>query len=471
MTPKQALAFQYLQDQETNELLFGGAGGGGKSLLGCGWIIWSCLKYPGSRWAIGREELKSLKETTLLTFWDLCRKWGLKRDVHFKYNETSGVITFWNRSTVYLRELKHYPTDPEYDYLGSTEYTGTFIDEASQVTEKGKNIFRSRIRYKLSEFGLIPKQLETCNPYKGHLYKTFYRPSKEGTLPRHLKFIQALPGDNPFLDEVYLDNLRTLDKQTKERLLYGNWEYDDDPSALCEYDAISDMFSNTTPWTFEQKQLVAKIEASKPGEDIYAAYTEQLEATKQKYLVIDVARYGDDRSVISYWEGWECKRIAGYRKMPVTTDPNKPEIVSLEQRVNEWRELYGVPVSRIVVDEDGVGGGLKDRLGCRGFMGGRSPYRGENYLNLRAQCYWFLAKKINKREIAIRTQNVTIRNLIGEELEQIKAWKRDKDKKLQVVPKDIIKEKLGRSPDFADTLMMRAMFEFLPTPKIQRISI
>lgn len=411
-------------------------------MLGCGWIVYLALKYKGTRYCIAREELKSLKESTLLTLFQVCKNWGMQIDKHFKYNQNDGTITFTQTgSVIYLKELKFYPSDPDYDYLGSTEFTATFIDEASQVTQKGKNVLRSRIRYKLQEYGLIPKQLLTCNPHKGYLYADFYRPHKEGKLPKNLKFIAALPGDNQFIDPSYIENLRSLDKQTKERLLYGNWEYDDDPSTLCEYDAIADIFTN------------------------------HIEPSTKKYLIIDVARFGDDRSVISYWEGWDCKRIAAYTKMPIVTDPNNPQIKSLESVTNEWRKEHQVPLSHVLLDEDGVGGGLKDRLGCRGFMGGRRPYKNDNYLNLRAQCYYYLAKKINKREIAVRTQNSKIKTYITEELEQIKAHNRDKDTKLQVVPKEKIKEHLGRSPDFADTLMMRAMFEFLPVPHVQVITI
>ncbi len=34
------------------------------------------------------------------------------------------------------------------------------------------------------------------------------------------------------------------DRVTKERLYFGNWEYDNDPTALCNYDAICDLFTN-----------------------------------------------------------------------------------------------------------------------------------------------------------------------------------------------------------------------------------
>lgn len=38
----------------------------------------------------------------------------------------------------------------------------------------------------------------------------------------------------------------------------------------------------------------------------------------------------------------------------------------------------------------------------------------------------------------------------------------DKDGKKSVLPKEQVKEVLGRSPDFADTLMMREWFELRP---------
>ena len=61
---KQRLAFDYLNDNETTEVFYGGGAGGGKSYLGCCWLIISCLKYKGSRWLMGRAVLKSLREST-----------------------------------------------------------------------------------------------------------------------------------------------------------------------------------------------------------------------------------------------------------------------------------------------------------------------------------------------------------------------------------------------------------------------
>ena len=71
LLPKQENAVYYLKDNETKEVLYGGAAGGGKSAFGCLWLIEMCQKYPGSRWLMGRSKLKALKETTLNTFFEL----------------------------------------------------------------------------------------------------------------------------------------------------------------------------------------------------------------------------------------------------------------------------------------------------------------------------------------------------------------------------------------------------------------
>jgi phage terminase large subunit len=38
----------------------------------------------------------------------------------------------------------------------------------------------------------------------------------------------------------------------------------------------------------------------------------------------------------------------------------------------------------------------------------------------------------------------------------------DKDGKKAVIPKDKVKENIGRSPDYSDTLMMREYFDLAP---------
>jgi phage terminase large subunit len=210
-TPKQHQAYQSLRDNETTYLLFGGGAGGGKSWLGCEWLLTNCILYPGTRWFIARERLKTLKLTTLITFYKVCQEQGIKQGTHFNYNAQNSVITFANGSTIDLLEVKLNPSDPLFEDLGSAEYTGGWLEEAGEINFNAFDTLKSRIgRHKNDAFGLKKKLLVTCNPKKNWLYTTFYKPFKDGTLPTEYKFLQSLVDDNPYMESDYRAGLLDL---------------------------------------------------------------------------------------------------------------------------------------------------------------------------------------------------------------------------------------------------------------------
>ena len=110
LLPKQKNAVFYLKDKVTTELVFGGAAGGAKSSMGCLWLIENSLKFPGTRWLMGRAKLKSLKETTLNTFFEMSEK--LQLGGQWSYNSMSGVIKWKNGSEIILKDLFLYQTFP-----------------------------------------------------------------------------------------------------------------------------------------------------------------------------------------------------------------------------------------------------------------------------------------------------------------------------------------------------------------------
>lgn len=229
LSDKQSLAWQYLEDKITTEILYGGAAGGGKSYLLCIWHIWRRQKYPGSRGLIARKTLKSIKESTLITFYNVCKELGYESEKHYQYNEQKGTITWANGSVTILKELMFQPSDPNYDSLGSTEYTDACIEEAPEIVEKAFEIVSSRIRYKLDEFGLAPKVLLTCNPSHGWIKKRFIKLTS-GELVKlkpHQRFVPALVTDNPNKDfvNIYMQQLNNLTSEyDKRRLLLGDWD-------------------------------------------------------------------------------------------------------------------------------------------------------------------------------------------------------------------------------------------------------
>ena len=424
---KQENANYYLNDNETKEILYGGAAGGGKSALGCLWLIEMCQKHEGSRWLMGRSKLKALKETTLNTFFELASE--LKITNQYTYNAQANVINWNNGSQILLKDLFLYPSDQNFDSLGSLEICGAFIDECNQVVFKAWQIVTSRCRYKLDKFGIIPKVLGSCNPAKNWTYKEFYEPSKTNSLKGYRKFIQALPTDNPHLPKSYLESLLSLDSNSKERLYYGNWEYDDDPNALCEYDNIISIFKN----------------------DHVLGGT--------KYLTADIARLGSDKAIVGVWDEWKITEMHVF---------DVSRLTDIQNCIEAMRVKHKIPKKNCIADEDGVGGGVVDNCGIKGFVNGSKALNDENYFNLQSQCCYKLAEKIEENGLYIECDlSGSQQDEITEELEQLKSYELDKDGKLRIMPKAKVKENIGRSPDYRDMLMMRAYFDLAPPSKMR----
>lgn len=425
LNDKQTVALDLLEDDITEEITYGGAAGGGKSILGCYFTLKQAHKYAETRWLIGRESLTTLKETTLISFFKVCKLQGLKANIHYKYYDNpKNYISFPNGSVILLKDLGYYPQDPDFDELGSLELTGAFVDEAPQIKVKAKNVLRSRIRHMVSHYGLKPKCLYGCNPSKGWLYSEFYKPYKEGTLSKDKAFVQAFADDNPDIDKTYRANLLKLPKNLKERLLFGNWEYDDDPTALCDFDAICDCFTN--------------------------AYT----LDGEKAISADLAMQGRDRFIAGYWSG-----------MCVVIEIDKPlaKGKEIERDVKNLMNKYQVGHSQTIVDSDGMGSYLESYLeGIKEFHAGSRAANPEEFANLKSECAYKLAEMINNRRLKI-VCTPEQKEIITEELGVLKADNVNADeRKKKIIKKDKMKELLGHSPDYLDMLLMRMYFELQP---------
>ena len=433
LSKKQQELLSVLDDKIHTEIFMGGAAGGSKSFTGCYWQIKRRLKYSGSRGFLARARLKSLKESTLLTFFEVARIMKLKLNgkgpYDFSYNAITGVIRFNNGSEEYLRDLFYYPSDPEFVGLGSTEYTDGFIDEMGEIGEQAYQIIRSRIRFKLDEFGLIPKLGMGSNPCKTFIYKDFYKRWRDNELESWKAYVPASVYDNPFISEHYIENLKKLDPINRARLLDGNWEYDDDPLKLFGFDTIMDLFTN---------------EAERGN----------------KFCIVDAAGFGRDKTVVGLWNGLFCYKVI---LMENISSDELDAILKKEM----------IPRSKCLVDEIGVGFGLVKNLpGVKGFVANARPIVKQkenetekvqhNYKNLRSQCWFVLSNYVNSGLLGMyKNISVEAKNLLIEDLEQMKQVDADKDAPLRVISKEKLKElgSLNRSTDVGDMLMMRMYFE------------
>ena len=410
---------QYWTDNISEEILYGGSKGCGKSFLGCAVIFCDALTYPNTHYFIARHNLNDLKKYTTPSVIEVFNLMSVTFTDYVLYNAQDNFFTLTNGSKIFYIDCSFRPSDPAYHRFGSLQFTRGWFEESGQLDSLAiDNLSIAVGRWKNSEYGLKRKVLHTCNPNKGYAYNNFYLPAKNGSLPEHRRFIQALPADNKYLTSDYIDSLGRLPENERERLLFGSWEYDADPATMIGYDTINDLFSN---------------DFVKGG---------------KKRIVADIARYGSDRAILTVWDELI---LVDYLTFNISS------MVEIQNAITALKIKYAVQTSDIIVDEDGIGGGVVDHLRCKGFINNGRPMK-PAYQNMKSECGYKLAELAGKIWIKCELPDRE-REMIRQELGMLKTYDSDKDGKLRILPKEKIKEHIGRSPDWLDIFIMRMSFE------------
>lgn len=460
---KRALRILLNHENGVNELLYGGAAGGGKTWLGCSFALYLCLTYPGIRFLIGRARLSILEQTTLNTLYAVLKDWGLNEGSDYWYNGKSHELKLFTGSVIILKDLFLYPKDPDFDNLGGLEVTAAFVDESNQVVQKAVTVLKTRIRWKLTDFcghlgcagetikseiiarditgepikwkcykcgnetaGLVPKMLFTCNPAKNWVYSSFYKPWTEEKLVSFRKFIQATGDDNTKLPKAYRDILDQLDQKTRKRLRDGEWE-NESTDALFKMDKIAVLWGRELPDKAKEER---------------------------HFIAIDPAGTGDDAAEIIVIS--ESKKVKEWITIPKAKKPS--EIITV---VNRLREKWDVDEYGIAYDVDGLGWGLNDAFeyGYQIYNGG-SPVVNSIYQNLKTELYFKLSQVLEAEELSISAecQTLEIQEELTRELQVIEEVEIDKDGKRKITPKNVIKQTIGRSPNKSDVLAYSMRF-------------
>ncbi len=246
--------------------------------------------------------------------------------------------------------------------------------------------------------------------------------------------------DNPNLAKTELDKAREeMDAETYRQEIMA--EYVDNAGALFKYTALVDLFSNT------------------------------ITKDPEKYLIVDIADDGSDKTIFSFWQGLELYRVEQFARL------NTEGIVS---QIREYQASDRIPMSQTLVDAIGVGAGVASNSLLDGIVGYKSSfsairtdqdptklpnvhYRKDaplttEYANLRSQCVFTLAGLINNHDIAVKVDDLRIKEAIIEELALYQDASKGDGKRMPTQKEDI-KALLGRSPDLSDTMIMRCFFE------------
>lgn len=182
------------------------------------------------------------------------------------------------------------------------------------------------------------------------------------------------------------------------------------------------------------------------AKDVRKAQENKIGHTTSPLIVgVDIARFGDDKTVLCYRRGRWCFKIEELEKLSTVDVANK--ITNVIQELKP---------ARVFLDMGNNGAGVYDILVDRGFQkvvrgvnfGGKA-INDDRYFNKRAEM-WALANEWLKSDAPV--QLVDNDELLDDLCSVSKAY--DNKGRLQLESKDKVKERIGRSPDKADAFVL-----------------
>ena len=397
-TGKQLLAHSIANDPLIKYLLYGGAKGGGKTVWLCWQSLFFCMRNPGIRGWMGRKKGKHFRESTLVTW---------MREIppelyDIRDNSKEACINLPGfKSTIMFGGMD---AEDVVDKFNSMEVGFAAIDQLEELELQDYGSICGALRQK----GMPGKFIASANPRANWCRDKFIHNPAEG-----YKFVQALPGDNPHLPPDYSKRLADAFEFRPELLrayLYGDWE-----------------------------QL--------SGEDIVIPYSITVQSAKteinptgKRFISCDVARFGDDETVIYVWDG--CKVIE-------TDITGQKDLMDTAGRIFSLYTKFGC--ERVFIDAIGIGAGVCDRLSELGVsvfpVVSSESSSDDKFLNLRAEVWFYAAELLAGKKASIPNDPRLFADLSSA------TYQFASNGRIKIEAKDEIKKKLGRSPDRGEALV------------------
>ncbi len=223
--PKQQEFFDAALSGDYSFIVYGGAIRGGKTFALLALFILLSRFFPGSRWAIVRKDLPTIKK-------NLYPSWNKIKPENFiqSHNNETHTVTFKNGSQIIFFP-ESFSTDKDLDRWKGLEVNGFGFEEINEC--KQQTLYKAFERagsYIIPKLKIQPKPLVvgTCNPTQGWLKELVYIPFKQGTLKNTWLYIQSRIYDNiPLMTAQpnYLPSLKeNLNRYEYDVFVEGNWD-------------------------------------------------------------------------------------------------------------------------------------------------------------------------------------------------------------------------------------------------------
>lgn len=426
LTDRQDAAWEALHDPEVREVMYGGAKGGGKSHLLCSWVYQRCYelarkydlkpsKHPPHVGWMGRKQACDFVGTTLATWQEIIP------EGHYELRGGTEkaprhISLFGNRICVDYGGLDRQANIQRFN---SAQYIFICIDQAEETTQDEVSVLRGSRRMKLNGESQDYKGLWTANPRLCWLKQRFV-----DRQDLRFRFVPALPGDNPYLPDDYVQTLQEAFEHRPELLeayLHGSWD------VLAGADQVI-----RPEWLREAA-----------GKTIGGM-------VRRPRLVCDTARFGDDETVIFYGETTD---IEHQHFMPHCRE------TEITDKLLDLHYKYNCPVCVESTGND-LGAGVIDNLTRKEapviqYTPQGKPNDKKKYYNSRAEAWGETAKAFAKGQIQLQYKCGSDHDRMVLQSQLCAPTYKFKNKgQVVIAPKEEIKELLGTSPDRGDAYVM-----------------
>lgn len=453
-TEKQNEFYRALRSGKYRYMAMGGAIRGTKTFTTLAILFVLMQRFPRSRYAIVRSDLPNLRRNVVPSV-EKFRENFLGGWLG-PLNQSKWTWTAANGSKLILMP-ESLETDPDLDRFKGFESNGFLGEEANELnikthykmieragsyiipaTQEQQRAINKAVaegmdqRTAFRRFGPTqppPLVFYTFNPADNWVRDVFYDPWQEGSLQPPYFFMPTTILDNPFVTDDYLESLKNLPKEEYDRFVRGIWGRVRAPNQLI-----------TTDMIVSAKQLLP------------------VDGVRKEAL--DVAAYGGDKIVWAHINGNALEETEAWE------DDGDPAITNRMWRHSlERAHDLGVDEQNYTIDVVGLGGGPADDLVANGldvnrFVSGGSVVEREveegvislwKFADLRSQAYWEFREKLRLGKFSLK------KHCPRELVQELTAHRYEvTNRVIKVLPKDKVKEEIGRSPDYADAVVMAA---------------
>lgn len=214
-----------------NEILYGGAAGGGKTKALIMDALFRCLQAPNTTAVVFRRTYQELEDT------DIKEATNSYPKSIAQYNASRHEFTLLNGSHILFRHCEH--EADKFNYSG-IEIQFLYFDELTSFEQGIYDFLKTRLRAKRT-LGVVPIVRSASNPgnighgwvkklfvdagkYTELIRQEVYSEALHRTKVSYTQYIPALATENPYITEDYIFELEQKPKALRDALLNGSWD-------------------------------------------------------------------------------------------------------------------------------------------------------------------------------------------------------------------------------------------------------